>query len=201
MTLATFAKDPAPPMMGWASWNTYRVNISDKLIMHQADLMKELGLDALGYTFVNIDDGWFGGRDETTGKLKTHPERFPDGLRCVADHVHSLGLKAGIYSDGGANTCGSYYDNDSYGIGVGLYGHDNEDCDFLFRESDFDFVKVDFCGGTPRKNFGRVALDTPDGIFKAYNTTLKPGANEVHVDSDSSAPLPDIDFATIENLK
>lgn len=158
MSVMAFGGEAAPPMMGWASWNTYRVNISDKLIMHQADLMKELGLDALGYTFVNIDDGWFGGRDES-GKLKTHSERFLEGLKCVTDHIHSLGLKAGIYSDGGENTCGSYYDDDKMGIGVGLLGHDDEDCRFLFGESDFDFIKVDFCGGTPCKNFDRVALD------------------------------------------
>lgn len=152
-----------PPMMGWASWNTYRVNISEDLIKHQADLIKELKLDEYGYNYINIDDGWFGGRDEN-GKLIVHPARFPNGLKCVADYIHSLGLKAGIYSDAGANTCGSFYDKDESGIGVGLLGHEDEDCRFLFgtnssQECGFDFIKVDFCGGVARSNFDKVNLD------------------------------------------
>lgn len=51
------------PTMGWSSWNTYRVNISDSLIMRQADAMLSKGLKQAGYRYVNIDDGYFGGRD------------------------------------------------------------------------------------------------------------------------------------------
>ena len=139
------------PTMGWSSWNTYHVNISDRLIMHQADLMKELGLDRLGYKYVNIDDGWFGGRG-SNGRLMAHPERFPNGLKPVCDYIHSLGLKAGIYSDGGENTCGSIYDNDKWGIGVGFWNHDLQDAKYLFGENGFDFIKVDYCGGLPKGN-------------------------------------------------
>lgn len=109
------------PTMGWSSWNTYHVNISDSLIMSQADAMVNLGLKDAGYQYINIDDGFFGGRDEDTGKLLIHPTRFPKGLKPVADHIHSLGLKAGIYSDAGRNTCGNYYDNDTIAVGVGLW--------------------------------------------------------------------------------
>lgn len=49
--------------------------------------------------YLNIDDGYFGGRDTVTGRLLIHPVRFPNGLQCVVDHIHGLGLKAGIYSD------------------------------------------------------------------------------------------------------
>ena len=63
--------------MGWSSWNTYHVNISDSLIMRQADAMVAKGLKAAGYTFVNIDDGYFGGRDKLTGQLLIHATRFP----------------------------------------------------------------------------------------------------------------------------
>lgn len=89
------------PTMGWSSWNTYHVNISDSLIMRQADACVSLGLKDAGYTYINIDDGFFGGRDTATGRLLIHPVRFPNGLKPVADHIHSLGLKAGIYSDAG----------------------------------------------------------------------------------------------------
>ena len=120
--LSISAKDT--PIMGWSSWNTYRVNISDSLIMSQADAMVRHGLDSVGYEFINIDDGYFGGRDSITGELLVHPMRFPGGLRPVVDHIHSLGLRAGIYSDAGVSTCGFNWDNDTIARNVGLYGHE-----------------------------------------------------------------------------
>ena len=147
------------PTMGWSSWNTYRVNISDSLIMAQADAMVETGLLEAGYNHINIDDGYFGGRDPLTGRLLIHPTRFPGGLARVVDHIHSLSLKAGIYSDAGRNTCGSFWDKDSIAVGVGLYGHDSQDADFFFRELGFDFIKVDFCGGNAPQNTDHLALD------------------------------------------
>lgn len=158
--VATAATDTrsTTPTMGWSSWNTYRVNISDTLIMRQATEMKESGLADAGYTYINIDDGHFGHRD-ADGTLKAHPTRFPEGLRPVTDHIHQLGLKAGIYSDAGRNTCGSFWDNDSAGIGVGLYGFDDRDAVLYFDSLRFDFIKVDFCGGMPKQNFETLTLD------------------------------------------
>lgn len=152
LATAFAAKAYDTPTMGWSSWNTYRVNISDSLIMRQADALVELGLDELGYRYINIDDGYFGGRDEATGQLLIHPHRFPDGLRPVVDHIHSLGLKAGIYSDAGANTCGNYWDNDTIARNVGLMGHERGDCEFFFGDMGFDFIKVDFCGADTWQN-------------------------------------------------
>lgn len=146
------------PTMGWSSWNTYRVNISDELIMKQADAMKATGLGEAGYTYINIDDGYFGGRD-AEGNLYTHPERFPNGLKGVVDHIHALGFKAGIYSDAGRNTCGNFWDNDKAGKGVGLYGHDEQDADFFFNRMGFDFIKIDFCGGDAKQNSEQLDLD------------------------------------------
>lgn len=134
-----------PPIMGWSSWNTYRINISEDLIKRQAEAMVSLGLKDAGYRYINIDDGFFGYRDEK-GVLQTHPERFPNGVKGVADHIHRLGLKAGIYSDAGANTCGSLWDADPNGIGVGLYGHEKQDADLYFNQWGFDFIKIDYCG-------------------------------------------------------
>ena len=138
-----------PPLMGWSSWNAYMVDISDSIITHQADLMVEKGLKEAGYRYVNIDDGFFGYRDER-GYMVPHPERFPkgpEGMRALVDHIHSLGLKAGIYSDAGDNTCGSSYNHDLNGLGAGLYGHDVVDAERYFNEWDFDFIKLDYCGG------------------------------------------------------
>ena len=93
----TFAqKDIDRPIMGWSSWNTYHVNISEELIKQQADALIKHGLKEAGYNYINIDDGFFGHRDET-GKMHPHPDRFPNGMKVVSDYIHSLGLKAGIY--------------------------------------------------------------------------------------------------------
>lgn len=131
--------------MGWSSWNTYRVNISESLIKKQADAMVARGLKDAGYSYINVDDGFFGYRDDD-GLLHTHPERFPNGMKVVADYIHSLGLKAGIYSEAGANTCGSMWDADKNGIGVGLYGFERQDADLFFNKWGFDFIKIDYCG-------------------------------------------------------
>lgn len=134
-----------PPVMGWSSWNTYRVNINDTLINKQAEAMVRKGLKDAGYIYVNVDDGFFGKRDGK-GMMHTHSERFPNGLKGVVEHIHSLGLKAGIYSDAGSNTCGSIWDNDANGVGAGLYGHEHQDADLFFNDWGFDFIKIDYCG-------------------------------------------------------
>ena len=147
------------PTMGWSSWNTFELNISESIIKGQAAAMVSKGLFDAGYDHINIDDGYFGGRDAETGQLKIHPTRFKNGLKPVVDYIHEKGLKAGIYSDGGYNTCGSYHGGDKDGEGVGLYQHDQQDCDFFFKELGFDFIKVDFCGGDPVHNKDGLDLD------------------------------------------
>lgn len=149
---ATTATAQDGPTMGWSSWNTFALNISESIIKGQADAMVSKGLFDAGYDHINIDDGYFGGRDAETGQLKIHPTRFKNGLKPVVDYIHEKGLKAGIYSDGGYNTCGSYHGGDKTGEGVGLYQHDQQDCDMFFKDLGFDFIKVDFCGGDPVHN-------------------------------------------------
>ena len=141
MDVAADTKRPNPkrPLMGWSSWNTFGLNISDSLILDTAKAMATNGLKDAGYRYVNIDDGFFDGHDEK-GNLKWNLKRFPKGMRGVVDGIHALGLKAGTYSDAGANTCGG-------SRGSGLYGHDAADCRLHFTELGFDFIKVDYCGG------------------------------------------------------
>jgi len=134
------------PLMGWSSWNTFAVDISESIILDTARAMATNGLSAAGYRYVNIDDGFFGGRD-SAGHLQIHPTRFPNGLKPVVDGIHALGLKAGIYSEGGTNTCGSIWNKDGFGCNSGFYGHDSDDCRLYFNELEFDFIKVDYCGG------------------------------------------------------
>jgi len=157
------------PTMGWSSWNTFQLKISDTIICRQADIMVEKGFAKHGYKYINIDDGFFGGRDKATGKLLIHPKRFPNGLKPVADHIHKLGLKAGIYSDAGANTCGNYWGGDTIGHGVGLYMHEEQDLNMYFTEYGFDFIKVDFCGGTSGNNFDRLNLDPRERYTLIHN--------------------------------
>ena len=135
------------PLMGWASWNCYRTNISEEILKEQMETLVSTGLAECGYEYFNVDDGFFGGRDEN-GRLMFHKERFPNGIKVIADLAHEKGLKAGIYSDGGDNTCAFYYDNEGYnGVGVGLYQHEEQDLDMFLDEFGFDFIKVDWCGG------------------------------------------------------
>lgn len=149
-----------PPIMGWSSWNTYGFQINDSLVRTQADAMVNLGFFEKGYKYINIDDGFFGGRDKD-GHLLIHPTRFPNGLRPLVDYIHGKGLKAGIYSDAGRNTCASFWGQpkDTIGIGVGLYGHDVEDMELYFDELDFDFIKVDYCGADAGNNAEGLDLD------------------------------------------
>lgn len=140
------AQSVEPPTMGWSSWNTFAVNISEDIIKGQADAMVNQGLKDVGYMYINIDDGFQYGRT-SEGKVRIHPQRFPNGLKVVSDYIHSKGLKAGIYSDAGDRTCGSQSNGDVMNTNVGFYGHEQVDADFYFIENNFDFIKVDYCGG------------------------------------------------------
>lgn len=137
------------PLMGWASWNTYHVDINEDLLKKQVDALVTAGLAEIGYTYFNIDDGFFCGRNKE-GIIQAHPTRFPNGMKVIADYAHAKGLKAGIYSDGGNNTCAHIYDNpdgNSDGVGVGLYGYDAQDLRMYLVDWGYDFIKVDWCGG------------------------------------------------------
>lgn len=134
------------PIMGWASWNCFRTNISEEKLKAQFDALVSTGLAACGYLYANTDDGFFGGR-AADGKLLFHKERFPRGIKVLADYAHSLGLKAGIYSEAGRTTCGYYYDNEGEnGTNAGLCGHEEADLGMFLEECAFDFLKVDWCG-------------------------------------------------------
>lgn len=151
------------PLMGWASWNCFRTDISEQKIKAQADMLVSGGLAEYGYCYVNIDDGFFGGRD-AQGRLLFHKERFPNGMRAVSDYIHSLGLKAGIYTDAGDNTCGYYYDQETEGgYHAGCYGHEEEDLLRLLVTCNYDFLKVDWCGGL------RLELDEEEQYTKIGN--------------------------------
>lgn len=136
-----------PPLMGWSSWNGFRLDINDSIIRQHADLLVELKLKDAGYQYVNIDDGYFGPRDEK-GNMTPHPKKFPDGMKSIADYIHSLGLKAGLYTDAGCYTCGSLSDGDINGKTAGIYGYETRDINLYFNQWGYDYIKIDYCGAT-----------------------------------------------------
>ena len=120
--------------MGWNSWNTFGTKISDQLIRETADAMVDQGYLAAGYEYLVIDDCWsLRDRDEN-GKLVADPEKFPYGMKAVADYVHSKGLKFGMYSCAGIMTCAGYPSS---------YDHEFEDAQ-TFADWGVDFLKYDF---------------------------------------------------------
>lgn len=155
-----------PPTMGWSSWNTFALNISDKIIENQADAMVKTGLKDVGYQYINIDDGFWEGRGKD-GQLIINRKRFPNGMRAVADYIHKLGLKAGMYSDAGDNACGSQDGTRAYGVGIGLAGYEAQDIKTYLQDWDYDFIKVDYCGGI------HMGLDEREQYTKISNEIRK----------------------------
>ncbi|MEK7393381.1 MAG: alpha-galactosidase [Fibrobacterota bacterium] len=141
-----FAQTPKKPLMGWSSWNAYYEDITEAKIKKQADAIVSSGLAAAGYNYINIDDGFFDGRN-SDGSLRINSTRFPNGFKPVVDYIHSKGLKAGFYSDAGANMCAQMYGQETGGKGTGLAGHEQQDIDLAFKTWGFDYIKVDYCGG------------------------------------------------------
>jgi alpha-galactosidase len=92
------------PPMGWNSWNKFGCDVSEQLIRSIADSIVSSGLKDAGYKYVVIDDCWQVARDKE-GNIIPDSKRFPNGIKSLADYVHSKGLKFGIYSDAGTGTC------------------------------------------------------------------------------------------------
>ena len=123
------------PPLGWNSWNTFGSNISDALIREMADIMVSRGYRDAGYHYLVIDDCWsLRDRDEN-GRLVPDPEKFPHGMKALADYVHSKGLKFGMYSCAGVMTCAGYPSS---------YDHEYIDAE-TFASWGVDFLKYDFC--------------------------------------------------------
>ena len=96
------------PPMGWNSWNTFGEDIDEKMIMETADVMAESGLAEAGYNYLVIDDCWSMKERDKNRRLVADPVKFPNGMKAVADYVHSKGLKFGMYSCAGNLTCAGY---------------------------------------------------------------------------------------------
>jgi alpha-galactosidase len=124
---------PTPPM-GWNSWNCWACSVDDQKVRQAADVMVKSGLANHGWTYINIDDCWPGKRDQNTGEISSN-EKFPD-MKSLTDYVHSLGLKIGLYTDCGPNTCAKF---------EGSEGHEEQDI-MTYAKWGFDYIKIDWCG-------------------------------------------------------
>jgi alpha-galactosidase len=122
------------PPMGWNSWNRFHCDVSSQLIRETADAMVESGMRDAGYEYVVIDDCWQVDRD-ASGRIVADPERFPEGMKALADYVHSKGLKFGLYTDAGRRTCQGR---------PGSYGYEEIDAR-TYAEWGVDYTKVDWC--------------------------------------------------------
>jgi len=124
----------ATPPMGWNSWNHFGCDVDEALVRATADAMVASGMRDAGYLYVNIDDCWHGSRDED-GFIRPDPERFPSGMKALADYVHARGLKLGLYSDAGAKTCAGR---------AGSRGHEYQDA-LTYARWGVDYLKYDWC--------------------------------------------------------
>lgn len=124
---------PTPPM-GWNSWNKFGCNVSEKLIREMADAMVTSGMKDAGYEYIVIDDCWQVKRD-AEGNIVPDPERFPSGMKALADYVHSKGLKFGVYSDAGTGTCQNR---------PGSRGYEFQDAR-TYASWGVDYLKFDWC--------------------------------------------------------
>jgi alpha-galactosidase len=125
----------ATPPMGWNSWNGIGAKVSEQIVTEIAEALVSTGLRDLGYRYVVIDDCWSMSARDPHGDLVPDRKRFPGGMRALADHVHSLGLKLGIYSDAAEKTCAGY---------LGSLGFEDQDAAQWARWG-IDLLKYDYC--------------------------------------------------------
>jgi alpha-galactosidase len=127
---------PNPPM-GWNSWNWFGKNeINEENIKACMDAMVAEGLLDAGYNYFVIDGGWRDTKLGPNGELLAHPEKFPHGIKPLADYAHSLGLKFGLHTVPGTHDCG--------GDPVGGFGHEEVQVQ-QFVDWGLDFIKLDKC--------------------------------------------------------
>jgi len=174
----------ATPPMGWNSWNAFASAVDEDKVMGSAQRIVDSGLARKGYVYVNLDDGWAAQRRATDGHLMIRADKFPSTARRnkktpsfkpYTDKLHALGLKAGIYTDMGRNTCAQAWSATDVDLPkgsvaereVGIHDHIEQDIDLYFREWGFDYLKVDGCGlrdfgpNSPKVKAGQARELTP----------------------------------------
>ena len=130
------------PPMGWNSWNKYACKgLNEKVVRETADAMASNGMKDAGYQYIVMDDCWQTSRD-AQGNIVADPDRFPSGIKALADYVHSKGLKFGLYTDVGTMTCAKR---------PGSIGHEYQDA-AQYAAWGIDYLKEDWCNTLPGQN-------------------------------------------------
>ena len=139
------------PALGWNSWNAFGLSVNDARVRVAAKTISDK-LSAHGWTYVNIDDGWEAPQRAADGTIVSN-QKFPD-MKALSDYIHSLGLKFGIYSSPGPQTCGGY---------LGSYQHEDQDAQ-TYANWGIDYLKYDWC------SYGNIAPKNPtlDDYKKPY---------------------------------
>jgi hypothetical protein len=150
-----FVAVPLPPM-GWSSWNSFSNTVDSEVVAAQARAMVSSGMKKAGYQYINIDEGWWLGKRDDQGNIVVDAKAWPalaPGERAgdmsnIVRYIHSLGLKAGIYTDAGINGCGTY--DPDLGPGYPFTGSENHfEQDFTqLAKWGFDYLKIDYCGAS-----------------------------------------------------
>jgi alpha-galactosidase len=146
------------PPMGWNSWNKFGCHVGEDMIRQMADAMVKSGMKDAGYQYIVIDDCWQVERDQS-GNIVADVKLFPAGIKALAEYVHSLGLKFGIYSDAGSKTCAKR---------PGSLGHEYQDA-LQYAAWGVDYLKYDWCNTTTQDAQAAYAL-----IRNALNAAGRP---------------------------
>jgi alpha-galactosidase len=152
------------PALGWNSWNAWGTSVDDQKVRTSAKAFADQ-LGAHGWNYVNIDDGWEAEHRAADGSIVPNA-KFPD-MKALADYVHSLGLKLGIYSSPGPQTCGGY---------LGSWQHEAQDAG-SYNSWGIDYLKYDWCSYSSIAG----AAPTLDTYKKPY-AVMREALNGVHRD-------------------
>ncbi|KAF9533975.1 glycoside hydrolase [Crepidotus variabilis] len=133
------------PAMGFNSWIPYGCGVNEDNVFSNAQAIKSTGLQALGYSYVNIDDCYAQSNRNSNGDILEDATRFKSGMKTLTDKIHGLGLKAGIFADAGTLTCQGY---------PGSFGKETQDAKQLIATWGFDYVKYADCN-PPADNTAR----------------------------------------------
>jgi hypothetical protein len=184
-TAVTTGQSAKPPM-GWNSWNAFHTDLTEAKVLDSAKAIVDSGLAAKGYRYINIDDGWWLKRRATDGRMIVRTSIFPSAaiggaeqtsFKPFTDRIHAMGLKAGIYSDIGANNCSQAFAPNAPNLPegtvaereVGLHGHVEQDIALYFKDWAFDYIKVDACG---IRAFGPDSGGVKSGQYRALGPLI-----------------------------
>lgn len=123
------------PPMGWNSWNHFNCTVNEDIVRSTVKAIIDKGLDKHGYQYINLDNCWAAMNRSSDGSLQPDPKKFPD-MKGLIDFIHSKGLKFGLYSDAGFETCGAHQ--------PGSLGHETQDAK-TFAGWKVDYLKYDNC--------------------------------------------------------